>query len=112
MPAVTTMKLLDEIDKHIKDFKVCEECEMRNIDTDNLITGAILGKVILVDTKKYESIKEILKDKKDFSIHFKAEKWFAFPMYGFILKSHVKFDKPLFCKGQLGFWNFNKKVNK
>lgn len=25
-PAVRTMKLVDEVDKQIKDFKVCEEC--------------------------------------------------------------------------------------
>lgn len=87
-----------------------EECKIRNIDLSKFVAGAIIGKVTIVDVKKYNTIEEILKDKKDFHIHFQAERWFVIPMYGFKLENPIKFDKPIFCKGQLGFWDFNMKV--
>jgi len=83
------------------------ECKIRNIDPKKLVTGAILGKVTLVDVKKYESVKEIMEDKKDFSVLSEVEKWFVIPTYGFMLKDPVKFDKPIFHKGQLSFWSFD-----
>ena len=58
-----------------------EDCKRMEISTSSVITGAIIGKVNLVDVKKYDSDKELTDDKKkhhSISDHTKNK-------YGFIL---------------------------
>ncbi len=65
------------------------------------VTGAIVGKTILYDVKKYNSKKEI---KEDGRFHH-AEKDFQNKTYGFILKNSKPFRVPIPWKGQLGFFD-------
>ena len=68
---------------------------------EKLTTGAIIGKVELLDVKKYESLKEIQIDKKKhYSSTTSHEK-----IFGFILKNAKPFRIPIPCKGQLGFFD-------
>ncbi len=68
-----------------------------------LTTGAIIGKVELLDVKKYESLKEIEIDKKKhYSSTASHEK-----IFGFILKNAKPFRIPIPWKGQLGFFDVN-----
>ena len=41
-----------------------EDCKRLEISPEEIVTGAIIGKVNLVDVKKYESDKELNRDKK------------------------------------------------
>lgn len=72
-----------------------------------LHTGAIIGKAELVDIKKYQSIKEIVKDSK---MHLASTKMQQYHLqkkgrcYGFILKNAKMFGIPIPCKGKLGFF--------
>ena len=68
---------------------------------EKLTTGAIIGKVELVDVKKYESLKEIRIDKNK---HF-SSKNFQKITYGFILKNAKPFRIPIPCKGKLKFFD-------
>ena len=68
---------------------------------EKLTTGAIIGKVELVDVKKYESLKEIKIDKKK---HFGSTTSHT-KNYGFILKNAKPFRIPIPWKGQLGFFD-------
>ena len=68
---------------------------------ERLTTGAIIGKVELDGIKKYESLKEIKKDKKKhFASIINKEKTF-----GFILKNAKPLRVPIPWKGQLGFFD-------
>ena len=68
---------------------------------EKLTTGAIIGKVELDGIKKYESLKEIKKDKKKhFASIINKEKTF-----GFILKNAKPLRVPIPWKGQLGFFD-------
>ena len=70
---------------------------------EKLTTGAIIGKVELLDVKKYESLKEIQIDKKKHcSSTISHEK-----IFGFILKNAKPFRIPIPWKGQLGFFDVN-----
>jgi len=68
-----------------------------------LIVGAIVGKAILFDVKKYNSSSEIKADRK----HHLAGKDFHNKKYGFILKNAKSFRIPIPWKGQLGFFEVN-----
>ena len=68
---------------------------------EKLTTGAIIGKVELIDVKKYESLKEIKMDKKK---HFRSS-MSQEKIYGFILKNAKPFRIPIPYKGQLGFFD-------
>jgi hypothetical protein len=78
-----------------------EVCELYNIDTSLLITGAIVGSAVLQDIKFYQSKKEFFADQ---SKHLAAGKY-SDPKYGFLLSDVKRFDKPIPLKGQLGFFD-------
>ena len=78
-----------------------EACERNKIDPDSLVTGAVVGKVILYDVKFYDSDRSFLQDKKK---HF-AGTGHTGPVFGFLLKDARKIRKPLVMKGKLGFFN-------
>lgn len=77
-----------------------KDCKRLKINK-KLTTGAIIGKVEIYDVKKYESIKEMIKDKKfhHASTDFKNIK------FGFFLKNPKSFKIPIPWKGKLGFFN-------
>ncbi|NDB31914.1 MAG: ASCH domain-containing protein, partial [Nitrososphaeria archaeon] len=41
-----------------------DDCKRLSIDPQNIITGAIIGKVTIYDVKKYQTKKELTEDKK------------------------------------------------
>ena len=87
-----------------------KDCKRLKIN-EELVTGAIIGKVELIDVKKYNSKKEIISEKK---FHF-ADKEFQNNIYGFLLKNPKFFRVPIPCKGKLGFFEIDvhqKKISK
>ena len=82
-------------------IKIRKEAYEKLKINEKLTTGAIIGKVELVDVKKYESLKEIKIDKKKHFGSTTSEK----RIYGFILKNAKPFRIPIPWKGQLGFFD-------
>ena len=79
-----------------------EECKRMNVSPSGITTGAIIGKVNLVNVKKYGSDKELKDDKKkhySVSNHTKNK-------YGFILEKPKKLRVPIPYLGKLNFFEF------
>jgi len=76
-----------------------EDCKRLKIK-QQLITGAIVGKVNLDDVKKYNTSTEVKKDQK---FHL-ASKNFQNKQFGFILKNPKPFRISIPWKGKLGFF--------
>ena len=79
-----------------------EECKRMKISPSTITTGAIIGKVNLVDVKKYNSNKELKTDEKkhhSISEHTKNK-------YGFILENPKKIRVPIPYSGKLNFFEF------
>jgi len=76
-----------------------QDCNRLKINK-KLITGAIVGKATLYDVKKYNSLEELMLDKK---FHYAAEN-FHNKKFGFMLKNPKPFRIPIPWKGQLGFF--------
>ena len=79
-----------------------EDCKRMKISPSAITTGAIIGKVNLVDVKKYNSDKELkIDEKKHYSIseHTKNK-------YGFILENPKKLRVPIPYSGKLNFFEF------
>jgi len=66
-----------------------------------LVTGAIIGKVEIIDVKKYNSKSEI---KADYKKHLASTDFFN-NKYGFVLKNPKSFRIPIPHKGKLGFFD-------
>ncbi len=66
-----------------------------------LVTGAIIGKVEIIDVKKYNSKSEI---KADYKKHLASTDFFN-NKYGFVLKNPKSFRIPIPYKGKLGFFD-------
>jgi len=80
-----------------------EECKRMKISPSAITTGAIIGKVNLVDVKKYDSNEELRDDKKkhySISDHTKSK-------YGFILEKPKKLRVPIPYLGKLNFFEFH-----
>ncbi|MDC0154286.1 ASCH domain-containing protein [Nitrosopumilus sp.] len=82
-------------------IKIRKEAYEKLKINEKLTTGAIIGKVELIDVKKYESLKEIKIDKKKHFGSTTSQK----RIYGFILKNAKPFRIPIPWKGQLGFFD-------
>jgi len=76
------------------------------LDPKKLVTGKIIGKVTLVDVKKYETIEEF---GADFDKHKAEDRWFRKPCFGFILENSKRLDKPIPARGSLTFFDFDLK---
>lgn len=76
-----------------------EDCKRLKI-SKKLVTGAIVGKVEIIDVKKYDSSEQVRKDQK---FHL-ASKNFQDRKYGFVLKNPKQFRMPIPCKGKLNFF--------
>ena len=63
------------------------------------VTGAIIGKAVLYDVRKYDSTSEC---KGDYHRHFASDK--LQKRYGFMLRDAAAFRVPIPWKGKLGFF--------
>ena len=79
-----------------------EDCDRMKINPKSLTTGAIIGKVNLVDVKKYNSKKEFYADRKKH--HSKTN--YTQNKYGFILEKPKKLKIPIDYSGKLNFFEF------
>ena len=79
-----------------------EDCKRMKISPSLIVSGAIIGKVNLVDVKKYDSDKELYNDiKKHHAISDNTEN-----EYGFILENPKKLRVPIPYLGKLNFFEF------
>ncbi|MCH2604763.1 MAG: ASCH domain-containing protein [Candidatus Nitrosopelagicus sp.] len=83
-----------------------EDCNRMNLPPKSMITGAIIGKVSLVDVKKYNSEKELFADRKKHH----AETDYIKNRYGFILEKPKQLKVPIPYNGQLNFFEFKPEV--
>jgi ASC-1-like (ASCH) protein len=81
-----------------------DDCIKFGLDTNKLDTGKIIGKVTLIDVKKYETVEEF---NADFDKHKAEPRWFRKPCYGFILENPKRLDKPIPASGSLTFFDFD-----
>src|SRR3989338_5492033 len=65
-----------------------------------LPVGCIVGKVTLIEVKKYDSEEE---HQKDNELHLASSNWGD---YGFVLENPLILNK-IFINGRLGFWEFD-----
>lgn len=79
--------------------KSVDENAMKEFGFENLPTGKIIGKVKLVNVKKYFNEAEHFSDK---DLHLASQKW---GNYGFVLENPRRI-KEIPAKGKLNFWNF------
>ena len=79
-----------------------EDCNRMNLSPESMITGAIIGKVSLVDVKKYNSEKELYADRKKHH----AETDYIKNKYGFILEKPKKLRIPIEYSCKLNFFEF------
>jgi len=80
-----------------------DDCKRMKISPKTITTGAIIGKVNLVNVKKYESDKELKADKKRH--HSSSD--FTKNKYGFILEKPKKLRVPIKYSGKLNFFEFH-----
>ena len=80
-----------------------EACDKLGIESETLITGAIIGKATLVDIKEYYSEEQFMKDDTKHKAGFYG---FARPIFGFIL-DNVERIEPIPQKGALKFFEVN-----
>lgn len=83
------------------------DCKRLKI-SKKLVVGAIIGKVEIIDVKKYSSKSEVKSDAKK---HLASTDFFN-RKYGFVLKNPKLFRIPIPCKGKLGFFEVQLPKNK
>lgn len=86
-----------------------DDCKRLGIDHNNLVTGAIVGKATIYDSKKYQTKTELHKDRK---FHFANDDYFTKKTFGFFLKSAKEFKIPISAKGKLGFFEIELRGDK
>ena len=79
-----------------------DDCKKLGVDHNILITSAIIGKATIYDTKRYQTKKEFITDRK---YHFAPDDYFTEKTFGFFLKSAKQFKIPIPAKGKLGFFD-------
>jgi predicted transcriptional regulator len=79
--------------------KIPDKEAMKRFGFEGLPTGVILGKVTLIDVKKYSTKKEHTADR---NLHLASSVWGE---YGFVLENPKRIT-PIPLKGKLGFWNY------
>lgn len=101
-----TIELRNWNTKYRGEFLVHAPSKIRKEDCKRLkiskkpVTGAIVGKIEIIDVKKYDSSEQVRKDQK---FHL-ASKNFQDRKYGFVLKNPKQFRMPIPCKGKLNFF--------
>ncbi len=79
-----------------------DACKRLNIDPNTLITGAVIGKANLYGVKHYASRAEFLADSY---LHLATDRYYPDYAYGWLLKDNLRLLKPVYLRGQLGFFN-------
>jgi hypothetical protein len=80
-----------------------EACKHYEIDIDRISKGAVIGKAVIYDVKKYLNNNEFALDKNR---HLSLKKLVNNKnMYGFLIKDAIKFDEPVPCLGKMGFFD-------
>lgn len=79
-----------------------QDCKRLGINPNVLPTGVIVGKATIFDTKRYQTKKELVADKKQ---HFASGDYFSNKTFGFLLKNPKEFKLPIPAKGKLGFFD-------
>ena len=79
-----------------------EDYKRMKISPSSIVSGAIIGKVNLIDVKRYDSDKELHTDKKKhYSISNSTKN-----KYGYILENPKKLQVPIPYLGKLNFFEF------
>ena len=76
-----------------------DDCKRLKLNK-KFVRGAIVGKATIYDVKKYNSNKELQKDKK---FHYASQN-LENKKFGFMLKNAKQFRIPIPCKGKLGLF--------
>ena len=84
-----------------------DDCKRLKIKPE-LIVGAIIGKVELIDVKEYENASQIKIDSK----RHLASNSESDNKYGFILQNPKQLRIPIPCNGQLNFFEFKPELAK
>ena len=84
-----------------------DECKRLKIKPE-MIVGAIIGKVELIDVREYENAAQIKMDSKK---HL-ASNDESGNKYGFILQNPKQLRVPIPCNGQLNFFEFRSELTK
>ncbi len=80
-----------------------EACKYYEIDTDKIAKGAIIGKAVIYDVKKYLNNKEFSLDKNK---HLSLKKLVNNKnMYGFLIKDAIKLEDAVPYLGKIGFFD-------
>lgn len=80
-----------------------EACKHYEIDMDRIAKGAVIGKAVIYDVKKYTNANEFDLDKNK---HLSLKKLVSNKnMYGFLIKDAIKFDDAAPCLGRMGFFD-------
>jgi hypothetical protein len=78
-------------------------CKYYEIDMDRIVKGAIIGKAVIYDVKKYLNNNEFALDKNK---HLSLKKLVNNKnMYGFLIKDAIKFEHSIPCLGKMGFFD-------
>ena len=80
-----------------------DDCKRMKISPITIVTGAIIGKVKLVDVKQYNSTKELQDDKKKHHALTNLNE----NKFGFILTEPKKLSFPIPYSGKLNFFEFH-----
>jgi predicted transcriptional regulator len=81
-----------------------EKCKSLGIDYNKLNTGAIIGKAILYDVKKYDNLAQFMRDKNR---HYAGANFFDSHLFGFIIRNAQRHRHPIPYSGRLGFFEVN-----
>ncbi len=84
-----------------------EKCKSLNIDQTKLSTGAIVGRAILYDVKKYDNKTQFMRDKNK---HYADANIFNFHVYGFMINNAQRFRSPIPYSGKLGFFEVSDSI--
>jgi len=71
-----------------------------NIDVSKLVTGAIVGEVLIYDVKEYHNVSELMEDKDR---HLAGQAYIDKAKFGFLLREARKIT-PIPMKGSLGIF--------
>jgi hypothetical protein len=80
-----------------------EACKYYELEMDRIVKGAVIGKAVIYDVKKYLNNNDFVLDKNK---HLSLRK----PVnnkntYGFLIKDAIKFDDAVPCLGKMGFFD-------
>ncbi|MGI0042658.1 MAG: ASCH domain-containing protein [Nitrososphaeraceae archaeon] len=86
-----------------------EKCKSLDIEHPKLTVGAITGRAILDDVRRYDIKAQFMKDK---SRHYADANIFNSYMYGFMISNAHRFKYPVPYSGRLGFFEVDQSIIK